>query len=81
MEFAFDVKDPWAGKQHDRQDDDLEYGVEAYKSPHFWCNDIFVAAVRHPLEQFVLRRLCCKGESSESIHDQIDPEHLDGSER
>ena len=45
-------------------------------SPHKWGDDIFVSRVWHSQQEFFWWGFRGKSQSSQSVHDQVDPKHL-----
>lgn len=69
----------WESEHHDNQHDDLVNTVAEHIPPHHWSNNKVVFLVRLSLENLIGWWFSSKGQSSEGIHDQVNPQHLDGS--
>jgi hypothetical protein len=69
----------WEVEHDDHEDNDLVDSVAEDVSPHDWGDDEVVLLVWLSKEDVIGWWLSGKGESAEGIHDQVDPEHLDGS--
>lgn len=70
-----------SSKNDNDEHDHLVDGVTEDVSPHDIGDDLSVLMVRRSLENILFRRLGGECESSEGVHDKVDPEHLDGVER
>lgn len=70
-----------AFEQDDAQNQAVVDAVEDDSSPHLRSDDILVPGIGHSLQQFVYWGLSGQSQSSKRIHDQVDPEHLNGSQR
>jgi len=71
----------WEGEHNDHEHNDLVNSVAENVSPHDWGDDKVILLVWGSKEDFIGWWFSGKGESAEGIHDQVDPEHLDGSKR
>ena len=69
-----------AFEEHDGQDDAVVDTVEDDSSPHLRSNDIFVSGIRHSCQKFIEGWFGGQGQSCKSVHDQVDPEHLNWSQ-
>jgi len=67
-----------SSKQEDQENNDLVECMSENVAPHDGVDDLLVACVGLAFQKFFIRRLGCQGEGSKSVHDQVDPEHLDG---
>lgn len=63
------------------QDDELVESLSEDVSPHDCIDDLGGLACWLAIQEGIIRRLSGKGECSEGVHDQVDPKHLNGSER
>ena len=69
-------------EEESEKDANLKQALHQDVSPHSSIDDHCVAALRvTTLHNARIGRLCGKGESSECVHDEVDPEHLYGSQR
>lgn len=59
---------------------DLKQALTDDELPHLVSDESFSLRIRLSLEEFVTWRLGGKGERGESIHDKVDPQHLNGVE-
>lgn len=59
---------------------DLKQALTDDELPHLVSDESFSLGIRLSLEEFVTWRLGGKGERGESIHDKVDPQHLNGVE-
>lgn len=66
--FATEDKD----HHHDELEDSLTYDVLQHGARY----DVLIAAMRRALEQFISRFLGSKGQRGKSVHNEIDPKHL-----
>lgn len=73
----FQPEDGFSCKQEYNQDCGLEDSLSNNVSPHHSCNNEFSSAIRCFQKKFIARWFSCKGKSSTSIHNQVNPEHLD----
>ena len=69
----------WESEHDDHKDNDLVDSVAENVSPHDGRNDKVVLLVWLSKENVIGWWFSGKGESAEGIHDQVNPEHLDGS--
>lgn len=77
----FDSKDLITLEEDNSKYQTLVDSVENDDSPHLGSNDVLFSRVGHSLQQLIGGRLGGQGKGSKGIHDQVDPQHLDRSER
>jgi hypothetical protein len=68
-------------EQHQHQHHDLVDRAQHYSAPHLRVYYVLSARVGHAVEQVVGGRLGGEGEGGQRVHDEVDPEHLDGGQR
>lgn len=71
------TKDLFASKEHGQKKSGLIKGLSHDVSPHNWGDNEFSSLVGFSSQQVFSRWFSCKCECSESIHDKVNPEHLD----
>lgn len=69
----------WECEHDNHEDSNLVDSVTEDISPHDWGDDRVVLIVWLSLEDLHGWWFSGKGESAEGVHDQVNPEHLDGS--
>ena len=80
--LVLNSEDISAFEHEDEKNDDLEDGLSKDVSPHDGVDDGIVLLLRLTVKDHLsVRRLSSEGKGGESVHDQVDPEHLGGSER
>jgi len=67
-----------AFEDEDEQDDNLVDGMAEDVAPHNSVNNAIIALVGETFEQGFAGRLSREGKRCQGVHDQVDPEHLDG---
>lgn len=67
-------------KDESKEDADLEESLSQDMLSHSDGNDVLTLTVRCSVQQLRLRVLSGEGQSSQSVHDHIDPEELDSSQ-
>lgn len=75
------IKDLISIKQDKGQDNDLEECVCQNWSPHERSNDVLLSGIWHSFKELIAGRLCCEGKGCEGVHDEVDPEELNCSQR
>jgi len=69
-----------SGKDKDEEDDTLERSLTENVFDHSLVDDVFLLSVWWSLEKLSLWQFSSKSEGSKGVHDQVDPQKLDGSE-
>lgn len=65
-------------EQENGQNEDLINSMSDNVSPHDWGNHVLSLSVGFSVEQIWSGFLSGEGERGEGIHDQVNPEHLNG---
>ena len=65
-------------KEKDYQDDYLEDSLSDDMFEHVARHDMFMSGIGFSIEQFIRWRLGSQCQRSKCVHDQVDPQHLDG---
>ena len=79
--LVVDVEDLATLEHEHKEGNDLENGLSNNVSPHDWVDNGVSLISGFALEDILIGGLSGKGQSSEGIHNQVDPEHLSGRER
>ena len=74
------AKEPRAGEQEDVEYYELIHRMPENEQPHSTRYQRFLAPVGFPFQELVGGRFGGKSKASKSIHDEINPEELDGTE-
>lgn len=77
---ALHIKNLRSPEQDDDQNNYLENGTDHDEAPHLRSDDLLCARVGHAEKKLIGRRLSCQCESSQSVHNQVDPQHLNWSQ-
>ena len=65
-------------EEQQKNDKNLVEGMSNNIFPHRLRDEGLRPAVGLALQQFVARQLSRQGERGKGVHDQVDPQHLDG---
>lgn len=65
-------------EEQQKDDKNLVEGMPNNIFPHRPRDEGLRPAVGLALQQFVARQLSCQGKRGQGVHDQVDPQHLDG---
>ena len=75
------IKPHWTAVQNDNQDNELVHTVSANKQQHSPGDQWLLPAIWLPLEEFVCWLFSSESKTSKRVHDEVDPEQLDGTKR
>lgn len=70
-----------SNEQYDKKNGNLKEGLTKKVSPHDWVYNEFLSTLRFSVHESVGRRFSSQSKSGESIHDHVNPQHLNSSER
>ena len=79
--FVLETEKLGSVDEKDHQNDKLIKSLAKDVSPHDSVNDLLGLAGRLAIHKGIMGWLSSKCEGSKSIHNEVNPEHLDGSER
>jgi hypothetical protein len=78
---VFDAKNIISLKEQSKKDDDLEKGLSNDISPHNGIADHVSLCRGHTIKNTITGRFSSECQSSEGVHDYVDPQHLSSGER
>ena len=77
---VLDSKYLMALEKHNAQDDAVVNAVEDDPSPHLRSDDMLMPRVWHSGQEFIKWGVSGQGQSCQSVHNQVDPKHLNWSQ-
>lgn len=72
----FDSKELVTLEEHDGQDNAVVDTVEDDSSPHLGGNNMLISTIWHSGQEFIEWGVSGQGQSCQSVHNQVDPKHL-----